>query len=366
MPTAGATSQTGAAGSATPPTGPGVNVSERCQLDLGAVDSQASLGYITESLTLDHFAGWNQVPGNGLPDAQTLMSKPAAASQSSSSAHLFARSASEGLWQNYGVVADDGDTWIWLGWSRLRTPPAWAGGVSATAFGTHGLALAAKGAAVDGTYVYFRACLPAPGGDAGEDGVWSDWALVSSRAVKRDPAIAFGAPNLFIVALDTNDQFNFSTNPVGASFDANRWSPFRAIPGGPWASEAGVAARPDGKVFVAALSRDGQYYLTKSLNAGESWSPWKLVDSGLLRFASAPALASAPTAGGSLSIFGTGVDEQMWRSTSTDDGLTWGSFDAPPAARLITAPAAVSPTEGVVHTFGLGTDFTMFMNPYHQ
>jgi hypothetical protein len=318
----------------------------------------------TSSLALAGFAGWQLVPV--LPGDGTFISKPAAASRSASSVYLFGRSASEGLlWQNFGVALGDGRTWNWLGWSALRTPAFWLGGVSTVAFGDRALAVAARASSPNCTQAYVRACLPPPAGSsAGPDGIWTDWVQIPGGNLIRDPALAFGDPNLFVVAQGTDEKFYLSSYRTGTPFDPSHWTAWQLIGGGPWASEPGVAARPTGRLFVAALARDGQYYLTSSPDSGASWASWNRVDSGSLRFASGPALVTAPAAAGSLSIFGTGADEQMWTSTSSDDGLTWGPFEAPPDSRLTAAPAAVSPTEGVVYTFGRGTDYEFHMDPY--
>jgi hypothetical protein len=239
--------------------------------------------------------------------------------------------------------------------------------VSATAFGERGLAIVVRAATDYGPQAYVRACIPtAAGSPAGAGGIWTDWVMIGDGNLKRDPSIAFGDPNLFVVAQGTDDQFYLSSYSLGTGFDSSHWTWWQGIEGGPWSSEAAIVARPGGMLFVAAIGGDGRYYLTSSPDSGATWASWDRVESGALRFNSAPALASAPTATGTLSIFGTGVDEQMWASTSNDNGVSWGPFQAPPISRLTAPPAAVSPTEGVVHTFGRGTDYAFYSNPYRQ
>jgi len=187
--------------------------------------------------------------------------------------------------------------------------------------------------------------------------------LIPGGNLKRDPTIVFSDSKLFVVAQGTDDQFYWSSYATDSVFDSAHWTSWQLIEGGPWMSEAGVVAKPGGRLFIAALAADGHYYLTRSSDSAASWAPWTLVESGDHNFNSAPALAAAPTASGSLSIFGTGLDEQLWMSTSSDDGRSWRPFDSTPNSRLVSGPAAVSPIEGFAHLFSRATDQAVWMDP---
>ena len=357
---AGAPSAGGAGGS--------LPVLETCAPDPGAVEARA--GSALTSLSLEDFGGWAAIP-DALPDSETFIFNPAIASRSASSVYVFSPASSGKIWQNLGVAQlGSSDIWTWRGWTALRAPPGWVGGVAATAFGEQGLALAARGVPSNAdALVYARVCFArnaaaSPGALAG---TWSDWVQVKQGNLKRDAAIAFSDPGLFIVASGTNDRVYLSAYDVGAPFDSDDWSDWGVIDNTTtWASSPAIAARPGGTLFVAAKALDAHYYLTKSYDFGGDWSPWVAVDSGGLAFESAPALATAPTSDGALIIVGVGADDQMWISVSRDDGLTWSKFQAPLGASLLGAAAAVSPTEGVIHTFGRGTNNEIYIDPYQS
>ena len=341
---------------------------ERCAQDLGQLDDSKSA--TDTSPLLSSFAGWQPVSNFGLPSDARIVAKPAVASHSASSVYLFAQSNTDSnlngsLIQNLGIVLE-GSTWAWQGWSSLRTPSAWLGGVSATAFEKQSLALATRATtSADVSQVYVRACItPAAGSVAGAGGIWTNWVLLIGGNLNSDPTIAFSDPYLYVVARGTDDQFWFTRYQAGTTFDAWHWAPWSLVVDGLWTSEAAIATRPGGRLFVAGLGSDSQYYLTESQNGGASWSARRLVDSGSLRFHSAPALATAPTADGSLAIFGTATDSQMWTSTSDDDGRTWGAFQVTPHSNLKSPPVATSPKEGVIHIFALGTDAALWMDAY--
>jgi hypothetical protein len=158
----------------------------------------------------------------------------------------------------------------------------------------------------------------------------------------------------------------FSKNDTTLGYDPGHWTPWEVIPGGVLQSEAGVAVLSGQTLLVSALGTNARYHSVRSENGGLNWSEWTIVDNGALTFSSAPALVTAPGSAGAVTLFGTGSDGRMWTTRSLDRGTTWGTFEAVPALRFSSAPAAVSPAEGSIFTFAVDADSAIWMDQSRQ
>jgi hypothetical protein len=318
-----------------------------CAADAGqSEDTAVSLG-------ADLAKGWKQVPVNGAPGG-TFTSDPSVAIRGPDQVDLFARGTDNAVWENYAFTYDHWTTWTWLGWTPLDGVVLGKPSVSTWGIGQDD-SLIVAGRDSSGR-------IEARVWKLGQSvhGSWSSWSPVSDKTWTGEPAVTFQYPYFFVFAKGDDNGLYWSRNAVlNGAFDPDGWSAWSApVPNGVLSSDAAVATS-NGALYVAARDANNLYRLAKSTDKGATWTDWSSVPSSLT-FASAPALTISPD--GRLDIFGTADGNgELWNATSADGGISWTAFQS--TGRVLRgAPAGASPTAGLVQTFGLGTDSTVYWN----
>jgi hypothetical protein len=277
---------------------------------------------------------------------------------STSEVDLFARGSDGAFWTNYGYTLDNWNTTFWVGWTSLGGVFLGMPSAAPWRFAHDGIVLA--GRATD-YQIYVRVYNPDPNQPS-----WTDWAPVSHGGVfSNEPAVTYVDPYIYVFANGTDNGVYWSRNDTSNGFnpDPNAWTVWKgAIPEGVLSSQP-AAGTFRNVIYVVGRGTTNLYHITKSTDMGNTWSHWQTL-SLTNTFSSGPALTIAPN--GDLNVFGTSaVNGHMLASTSPDGGTTWAVFqDA--SGVLNASPAAAQPTQGLIQTFGRGTDNTIYWNRYQE
>ncbi|HEY3594279.1 MAG TPA: hypothetical protein VGL13_10400, partial [Polyangiaceae bacterium] len=288
----------------------------------------------------------------------TFTSSPALAIRGAGQVDLFARADDNALWENYAFTFDNWATWSWRGWTPLEGDLAGRPSASAWGIGKNdSLVVAARGS--DNT-ARVRVWTPDPTGH----GTWTDWSAVGNKILAGEPTVTFSYPYFFTLARAEDGGLYVSRDAVvDGRFDPDGWSAWSGPVPGISASSDAAMAMGSGALFVAVRDVTNHYQWAKSIDNGTTWSAWSVILS-TETFAGAPALSISPS--GKLDVFGTPMgSEQMWNATSIDGGATWTAFRSA-GGTLLDAPVAASPANGLIQTFGLGADNTVYWDRYQE
>jgi hypothetical protein len=174
--------------------------------------------------------------------------------------------------------------------------------------------------------------------------------------------VANGAVSKTLKFKDSNDDFSYEVTfqigqGEGTTSDAITVAPYE-----PKLEVTGCAAVCDrtGHAVEVIFSPPGSTNGVRvySADGGGHWTAdWKSYYIGQGQFISGPA-AAASDDGKRLHVFGTGLDNRIWRAYSADGGSHWSVAWSPIGQGIfISAPAAAVSADGMkLHVFGLGTD----------
>jgi hypothetical protein len=155
-------------------------------------------------------------------------------------------------------------------------------------------------------------------------------------------------------------QYDVGTDAASVTWEVLGTGTFIAAPGAAMSADETL-------LHAVGLGADNRMYFSRreedESTGNFTWTTWKAIPGGV--FTSAPAVVTNVN-GMQVHVFGVGMDNRIWRASSSTRGINWTVAWVPVGEGVFSSgPAATfSPDGKHLHLFGRGVPFTQFPDQF--